>query len=103
MADKRKYEEDRELPSPWEWVIIIVFSASIVGFGLLVYYTVEDGPRYWDFGQLPDTPAESIYSTEQPKPADGKLQRQLPKLPETQPQNPPKPPRQQLKERSPHR
>jgi len=103
MADKHLYDEHKELPSPvWEWVIIILFSASIAGYGWLVYGLVADPPRHWDFGQLPDTPAESIYSTEQPasgvKPA-GQIQR----LPEALPENPPKPPRTQLRERGPKR
>ena len=92
MADRKKYEEERELPSPWEWVIITLFSASIMGFGLLVYKSVEDGPRHWDFGQLADTPAESIYSTEEPAAPAAKPVRQLPALPEAQPANKPKPP-----------
>jgi len=83
MEDKHLYDEHQELPSPWEWVILIVFSASIAGFGWLVYILVPDGPRYWDFGQLPDTPAESIYSTEQPNLA-GKPQLQIMRLPEAQ-------------------
>ncbi|GAB7028211.1 hypothetical protein [Geotalea toluenoxydans] len=103
MAEKKKYDEQRELPSPWEWVIITLLSLVIIAYGLLAYRFVLDGPRQWDFGQLPDTPAESIYSTEEPPPRDGKLPRQLPKLPEAQPENPPKPPNQQLRERSPNR
>jgi hypothetical protein len=87
MEDKHLYDEHQELPSPWEWVILIVFSASIAGFGWLVYLLVPDGPRYWDFGQLPDTPAESIYSTEQPN-LGRKPQQQILRLPEALPQNP---------------
>jgi hypothetical protein len=87
MEDKHLYDEDQELPSPWEWVIIILFSASIMGFGWLVYLLVPDVPRHWDFGQLPDTPAESIYSTDQPD-LTRKSQRQILRLPEAQPVNP---------------
>ena len=87
MEDKHLYDEHQELPSPWEWVILIVFSASIMGFGWLVYSLVPDGPRYWDFGQLPDTPAESIYSTEQPD-LMRKPPQQILRLPEALPHNP---------------
>ena len=86
MQEKKWYVEERELPSPWEWVIIVVFSAFIMGFGWLVYCLVPDAPRRWDFGQLPDTPAEGIYSTDEPDPAR-RSPRQVPRLPEAQPQN----------------
>ncbi len=66
MEEKHLYDEKQELPSPWEWVILVLFCASIMGFGWLVYLLVPDGARHWDFGQLPDAPAESIYSTDQP-------------------------------------
>ena len=84
MEEKHLYEEKQELPSPWEWVILVVFSAAIMGFGWLVYLLVPDGARYWDFGQLPDTPAESIYSTDQPDLKKPPKQQIWP-LPEAQP------------------
>ena len=84
MEEKRWYDEEHELPPLWGWVIIILFSASIMGFGWLVYLLVPDAPRQWDFGQLPDTPAESAYSTEEPN-ISGKPQRQVWRLPEALP------------------
>lgn len=87
MEDKHLYDEHQELPSPWEWVILVLFSAAIAGFGLLVYCLVPDAPRHWDFGQLPDTPAESVYSTEEPA-APSKAPRQILRLPEAQPLEP---------------
>ncbi|HEY3307197.1 MAG TPA: hypothetical protein VGJ93_01965 [Desulfuromonadaceae bacterium] len=98
MKEKRLYDEERELPHPWEWVIIILFSASIVGFGLLAYRLVPEGPRYWDLGQLPDTPAESIYSTEVPH-GNKNVSPQFQKWPESQPKNPLKPRNVPLRER----
>ena len=85
MEEKRLYEEEQELPSPWEWVIVVAFSAAIMGFGWLVYLLVPDAPRQWDFGQLPDTPAEYIYSTDEPD-LSRKANRQITRLPEAQPQ-----------------
>lgn len=102
MKDRKLYDEELELPHPWEWVILIIFSASIVGFGWLIYLLVPDTPRHWDFGQLPDTPAESIYSTEVPR-SVAKPPRQFPKLPEAQPPNPPRPPNEPLRERGTQR
>ncbi|MBJ6726092.1 hypothetical protein [Geomesophilobacter sediminis] len=100
MDEKKWYDEHRELPSPWEWIIVVLFSAAIVGYGLIVFYAVGDGPRHWDVGQLPDTPAESIYSTDEPR---GKVQRQLPRLPESYGPTIEKAPREQLRERGPTR
>ena len=82
MEEKPGYDENRQLPSPWEWVIIVAFTASIMGYGWLVYLLVQDGPRRWDFGQLPDTPAESIYSTGRPGAPE---RRQIEALPEAIP------------------
>ncbi|QWV93450.1 hypothetical protein KP004_20190 [Geomonas oryzisoli] len=88
MERTPEYDEHQELRSPWEWVILIAFSAAIMGFGWLVYLLVEDAPRRWDFGQLPDAPAESIYSSEQPH---GKVPRQIRALPEAVPLPPRQP------------
>lgn len=83
MSDTKWYAEDHELSTGWGWLIIIAFSAAIMGYGWLVYSIIPDGPRSWDFGQLPDTPAESIYSTEEPG-ASPRPQRQMLRLPEAQ-------------------
>ena len=90
MPETKWYEEDHELSAPWGWLFIILFSAAIVGYGWLVYCIIPDAPRQWDFGQLPDTPAESIYSTEEPK-TSVSPPRQLLRLPEAQPENPKRP------------
>jgi hypothetical protein len=81
MSESKWYTEDHELSAPWGWLIIILFSACIMGYGWLVYCLIPDAPRSWDFGELPDTPAESIYSTEQPR-AAARPQRQIQRLPE---------------------
>lgn len=101
MVMKKQYDEQRELPSPWEWIIVTALCIFLIVLGLVVYRFVLEGPRHWDFGQLPDAPAESIYSTEQPPKPGGALRRQIPRLPEAQPENPQKPPNEQLRERSP--
>ena len=84
MDEKKLYEENSTLPPFWSWVLLIVFSAMILGFAFLLHHHVRDLPREWDFGQRPQTPAESIYSTMEP-PAGGPIPRQLPKLPEAKP------------------
>lgn len=87
MSEKKKYDEEMEISSFLSWAIIILFSGSIMAFGWIVYLAVPDGPRQWNFGQLGDAPAESIYSTDQPAKAI-KLQRQVPMLPEARPHSP---------------
>jgi hypothetical protein len=87
MEEKRKYDEDQEISVFASWVIIILFSASIMAFGWVVYLVVPDAPRYWDFGQLRDTPADSIYSTDEPG-TSAKPLRQVPMLPEAQRHSP---------------
>lgn len=102
MEETKKYEEESELPHPWEWVIIVLFSASIAAFGLLVYRVVPEGERVWDFGQLPDTPAESIFSTESYHPPTP-VPLQIERLPERMPPNPPAPRNEPVRERGPRR
>jgi hypothetical protein len=64
------YEEEKEMPQPLAWVVITLFSAFIVGYGVVTYLLVDDGPRQWSYGTLADTPAESIYNSAVPgKPA----------------------------------
>jgi hypothetical protein len=87
MEERKKYDEELEISSFASWVIIILFSAAIMAFGWIVYLVVPDAPRYWDFGQLRDTPADSIYSTDEPRP-ELMPQRQVPALPEAHPLNP---------------
>jgi hypothetical protein len=87
MEEQRKYDEEQEISSFASWVIVILFSAAIMAFGWTVYLVVPDAPRYWDFGQLRDTPADSIYSTDEPG-VGMQPQRQVPMLPEAQRQNP---------------
>jgi len=87
MSETKWYSEEHELSALWSWLLIIAFSAAIMGYGWLVYSIIPDAPRQWDFGQLPDTPAESIYSTEEPSPTV-RPGRQFPRLPEAQPKKP---------------
>ena len=87
MEEKKWYDEEREISTLASWVIVILFSASIMAFGWIVYLVIPDAPRHWDFGQVPDAPAESMYSTDEPKPSTHPP-RQVPRLPEAYPNNP---------------
>jgi len=48
------------------WAILITFCVIIIVWGIINFLTIKDKPRQWDFGVLPDTPSESIYSTSRP-------------------------------------
>jgi hypothetical protein len=79
-----KFEEFRAISDTTSWIILILFSLFIIGFGVLIYFLIPDTPRKWDYGVLPDTPAESIYSTVR-SPTPQAPPRQLPPVPEVKP------------------
>jgi len=86
-------EETEDSVAVRYWLIVLVASALVVAWGLLIYFTVRDRPREWNFEALPDAPGESIYSTVAPPAAATPSARVLPELPEGQPwQKPAQPP-----------
>jgi hypothetical protein len=76
-------EAERKRPD-WSWVIVLAICAALVGWGLVNYCLVQDRPRQWDFGALPDTPSESPYSTSEPV-TTPETPRQIAPLPEVRP------------------
>lgn len=66
MEEKDIYDEYKVLPPFWGWAILIVFCAMILGYGMWSHHMVQNIKRQWDFGQLPDTPGQSVYSTVEP-------------------------------------
>jgi hypothetical protein len=64
-----RYEEDRKVGALWGWAMVFLLTAAIIGWCMFLMMMVEDPPRRWDFGSLPDVPAESIYSTVKAPPA----------------------------------
>jgi hypothetical protein len=78
------FEESEGPSARRHWVLILVASALIVGWGLLIHALVKDGPRQWDFDALPDVPAQSIYSSA-PTPEAEAPPRQIAPLPEAKP------------------
>lgn len=76
------------------WVTVLGISFAVLALGMLLHTMIADPPRTWDFGALPDTPAESAYSTLEPQvreqaplEIDG-VPRQLPPLPWAKPLKP---------------
>jgi hypothetical protein len=78
-------EQTEESGAGRHWVIILLASAAIVGWGLLIHAAVKERPREWNFGSLPDTPGESIYSTVAPAETATPSARIFPALPEGRP------------------
>jgi hypothetical protein len=62
------YEEHRQIPQAIGWGILILLTIGLVAWCMLLMMIVPETPRQWDFGQLPDVPAQSIYSTLPPPP-----------------------------------
>lgn len=75
-----KYEEYKVVTPFWGWVILVAFSIVVLGWGMLLMFIIPDTPRKWDFGTVPDTPAESVYSTA-PRPRDVNVPRQIEQVP----------------------
>ncbi len=83
MNNQKEYEEFVRISGLWSWIILIAFCALILGWGMYVEMMIPDKPRQWDFGQLPDTPSESAYSTTAP-PSDVNIPLQIQRIPDAQ-------------------
>ena len=82
MDMNHEYEEFTIISPVWSWVLLIVFSLLIMAWGMFIEMMVGmEQPRTWDFGVLPDTPAESVYSTVA-APSDVNVPLQIERLPE---------------------
>jgi hypothetical protein len=85
MEETERYEEHRLwIHQQWAHVILILFAASLMGWGMLLHMTIRETPAKWDFGVLPDTPSESVYSTAEP-PTGEAPPLQIAPLPEARP------------------
>ena len=78
------HEEHKEISQALSWVLLVLMTAAIVAWCMFIMMMVADRPREWDFGALPDVPAQSAYSTRPGiPPFDPKNPpQQMPKLPE---------------------
>jgi len=46
------------------WLIVCAIAALFTLYGFLAFFVIGDkGPPDWDYGALPDVPAQSAYST----------------------------------------
>ncbi len=80
------------------WFIVCGIAVAFVLYGLFAFFVIGDRqPADWDFGQIEDTPAESVYSTypyrgRTEEPEVQHVDRKPPKASTTISDNPPPPP-----------
>jgi hypothetical protein len=82
-GQQKEYEEQTIISPVVGWVILILFAALIMSWGMFVEMIVSTQPAHWDFGVLPDTPSQSQYSTAFP-PADVNVPYQIHRIPDAQ-------------------
>jgi hypothetical protein len=78
---QKEYEEMTFISGHASWIILIIFSAIILSWGMFAEMIVAVAPPHWDFGQLTDTPGQSVYSTAGP-PADVNVPYQIHRIPD---------------------
>lgn len=83
-GNSKEYEEFTLISGTWSWVILIAFSALILGWGMFLEMMIEERPPQWDFGVLPDAPSQSAYSTVLP-PGDVNVPYQIHPIPNAKP------------------
>ncbi len=81
--NRKEYEESFQISKLSSWIFLILFCSIILGWGMFVEMMVMTEEPHWDFGQLPDTPGESIYSTLLP-PLDVNVPYQIQHIPDAQ-------------------
>jgi hypothetical protein len=82
MNQQKEYEEFTVISTFWSWVLLIAFSILIMSWGMFIKMMVgREQPRTWDFGTLPDVPAQSPYSSVKP-PVEVNTPLQIQRLPE---------------------
>lgn len=84
-SERKHYVEYKTFSQFWGWIILIVISVGILAFAHLIHLIVPDVPREWDFGQKPQTPAESVFSTRMPPAHPGPGLKLIMPLPEGRP------------------
>ena len=60
------YEEFHEWSTRWSWAFIIFLSGSLITICMILMMMIPTVPRVWEYGDLPFTPSESVYSTIKP-------------------------------------
>jgi hypothetical protein len=88
----KEYEEYKTLGPIGGWVVLILFSAALISFGMIAHmFIMESGQRKWEVGSFPIAPGQTRYSVLEPRREDTTRQmepfpgaypdRKLPKVP----------------------
>ncbi len=59
-------EEYKAARPIWGWIIVIVLAILTLSWGMITHMAGPDVQRQWDFGQVPDAPGQSPFSTVSP-------------------------------------
>ena len=76
-----QYEENRRIGPVKGWLLLVLFCAAIIAWGLFNWAMIPDYPRDWHYGPPSDAPGASIYSSV-PTPDSDNPPRQFAPLPE---------------------
>lgn len=58
-----QFEENKPIGPFWGWAMVCLLTGAIIGWCMFLMMMLDDPARQWDFGALPDVPAQSVYST----------------------------------------
>jgi len=58
-----QYEENKKTKNSHAWAVIISMSVLLITWFMLNMFLIGEQPRTWDYAIVEDTPAKSIYST----------------------------------------
>jgi hypothetical protein len=64
MSDDFEDEDNSPRTALRGWLIVCAISVAFVLYGFFAFFVIGDkGPPDWDYGSIPDVPAQSTYST----------------------------------------
>ncbi len=69
-----EYEEYKSARPLQGWLIVIITAFLTLSWGMVTHMAVPEVVRHWDFGEVPDAPGQSIYSTAKPPSAPAAAQ-----------------------------
>ncbi len=59
----KDYEEKTSFRNVWGWTSLFLLSLFVIGWAMVLMFSVKDVPRKWDYGSEIDAPSENIYTT----------------------------------------
>ena len=59
----KDYEEKTSFDNLWGWISLFLLSFFVLGWAMVIMFSVKDVPRKWDYGSVIDAPSENINTT----------------------------------------